>query len=154
MATEFKEGDLVEAVKGESVVRGRARQGTGAASGYLFLGDSGAIEEFYVRRGWTVTLIDHPLQLPTEPGVYSTHYPRRADEGEWGYDGLAIHMLNTSGNWVDIGWGSPDKGATLTRLESRADTAKAVLERVSEILRGTPLPNEFSNLAREFGVQQ
>ena len=43
--TEYNEGDLVEAVKGESVVRGRIHQGGEYRGnrGYRYLGDSGAL---------------------------------------------------------------------------------------------------------------
>lgn len=46
------------------------------------------------------------------------------------------------------------RGSSL-RLESQADTARKVLERVTEVLRAggiTTFPNEYSNLAAEFGV--
>lgn len=63
--SKFREGDLVEAVKGESVVRGRARRGTfPGAEKYMYLGDSAAIDEVYVHDGWTVTVIERATVNP------------------------------------------------------------------------------------------
>ena len=64
--TEYNEGDLVEAVKGESVVRGRIHQGGEYRGnrGYRYLGDSGALDEVYLKGGWTVTVIEKAAAVP------------------------------------------------------------------------------------------
>lgn len=48
--------------------------------------------------------------LPTKPGIYTCAAGTSQDYmGEWHTDGIEIHYLNTSGNWIDVGWGQPYK---------------------------------------------
>lgn len=143
MTTEFLEGDLVEAVKGESVVRGRANR----RNGYLFLGDSAAIREVYQPDGWTLTLIDRPkpkVELPTEPGVYQGSLLGNlpmwlSDDGRWWTSRTQVH--------------DPARHAPFTRLESRADTAKAVIDWFHLSVWGNHDGVAYiENARREFGV--
>ena len=69
--SEYQEGDLIEAVKGESVVRGRLHQGTQPYSKqYRYVGDFADVD-YYIRQGFTVTVLEKAAPpLPTEPGHY------------------------------------------------------------------------------------
>jgi hypothetical protein len=46
--------------------------------------------------------------LPTKPGWYTLPSDSQSDMEEWHTNGQEIHYLNTSGNWIDVGWGPPD----------------------------------------------
>jgi hypothetical protein len=93
---------------------------------------------FDLEDSWSLFVQAPPaVVLPTEPGGYldkngtawqiTARFPFRED----------LHA----------------KYAPFTRLEPVPETAKKVLDRVSEILRGISLPNEFGSLGAEFGVE-
>jgi len=132
--SEYNEGDLIEAVKGDTVIRGRLRGSGIAGFRDLWVGDYTRLVSILPGAGYALTVIEKAKpKLPEEPGVY----------------------VDKDGD----PWKLPDESGTLrpeyapyTRVEPVAETAKKVLDRVSEILPG-PFPNEFVTLAAEFGVQ-
>jgi len=130
---QFKEGDLVEAVEGENIVRGRLS--TDACSGDLYM-HGWAIKPL-LRDGYTLTLIDRPkpkVELPTEPGVYIDK-----DGDPWPFKSQSL----------DPKW------APYTRVEPVPVTAKRVFERIESVYGEDYFhnSNESWNLvAREFGV--
>ena len=138
--TEYTAGDLVEAVKGETVTRGRLK----ADGDYLWVGDSGRTPENLESYGFTLSIIEKAaavVVLPTEPGWYLDK-----DKDIW--------TLTDSGTWIDE-WGNledPKRWAPLTRLEPVSVTAKKVLDRVRKVW---PLYNDrdLEVLAAEFGVE-
>lgn len=152
MSTTFAEGDLVEATKGDRRVIDRVyvvksqifTTGPYLGAPSLFLPSS--IQSFK-SAGFTLTLIEKATPpLPTEPGWYTDC---RDD----------IWRVSPTGAWTySDTWRSASEAATyapFTRLEPVAETAKKVLDRVSDCLvRGgfRTFPNEFGNLATEFGV--
>ena len=154
---EYNEGDVVEAVQGSNVRRGLVTTPPNQAHAKL----QGKCLHEYESEGWTLTVI-YPaapkVVLPNEPGIYAD----RVGDVWLLTAGNSMHWL-TSGpnqrpllehyrNEID---GEAATYAPFTRLESRADTAKAVLERTTEILGNAgihTLPIEYGNLATEFGV--
>ena len=158
--TEYNEGDLVEAVKGESVVRGRIHQGGEYRGnrGYRYLGDSGALDEVYLKGGWTVTVIEKAapvVVLPTEPGAYASN------QG-------SVFVLNSDGDWLDFSlWrGRVNNPAVanpayhpFTPLEPVSETAKKVLDRIRKDSSGDGgyfdhqyTARQLRELFAEFGV--
>ena len=81
---DFSEGDLVEAVKGETVIRGRLEDK------YLsrLISETGWPVDSLKSKGFTVTLIESAAnRLPTEPGMYIDK-----DDDYW--------YLKADGDWV------------------------------------------------------
>lgn len=115
--TEFSEGDLIEATKGDTVIRGRV-----SSTGVLV--ETGRSLQGLREQGFTLTPIEKAAPaLPTEPGFY--------------LDGQGdVWRLTTSGNWSCPTAPSEDGHAKtyapFTRLEPVADTAKKVLDAVRE----------------------
>jgi len=139
---QFKEGDLVEAVKGTRVVRDVVTYTAGPLfPGQLHLGDARIFGPStlgtYRNEGWTLTLIDRPkpkVELPTEPGVYIDK-----DGDPWPFKSQSL----------DPKW------APYTRVEPVPVTAKRVFERIESVYGEDYFhnSNESWNLvAREFGV--
>lgn len=128
--SEFNEGDLVEAVKGETVIRGRAWREPGNGTEpilRLTLALSSDIAHL-TANGYTVTVIEKAApKLPTEPGVYVTPSGSQDYLDDYHTDHHEVHYLNTSGNWCDLGWGAPTRDDSLTRLEPVPVTARRVL---------------------------
>jgi len=146
---DWKEGDLVEAVKGETVIRGRLiSRGNGLVLN-LTLAIASDIPHLEAN-GYTLTRVEHvKSELPTEPGVYEDREGDAwllAANCEWHC--LTVDLRHV-GKPIEF---DPSLYAPFTRIEPVPVTAKKVLDRVSQILPG-PFPNEFSGLAREFGVQ-
>lgn len=152
MSAKFKAGDLISATRGDTEIRGRLwLDGTGE----LVIDGIGstAIADLR-RRGFTVTL---ELSLPTEPGFYLD-----PDGDAW--------VLTTAGEMVILTNGGVPSAATtpfvtnyapFTRLEPRAETARAVLEALDRVaipigfgdddhreIRNT----SWDRIAAEFGV--
>lgn len=128
--TEYNEGDLVEAVRDDTVIRGRAV----ASFGKHLLGLSGRIMEELENNGFTLTVIEKAAPknvLPTEAGFYVGNYDKspsgkiliellNSPEGQW--------VDNTDSRYLDVEW--VQKLGNLTRLEAVPVTAKAVIETV------------------------
>ena len=145
-ANEYTAGDLVEAVKGESLVRDRiVKRDT-----YLAIGVTGSTVLFYQNSGYTITVIEKAapvVVLPTEPGAYKN--------GGWS----GVIVLNNSGRWLDdFGhYLTMAPGTKLTRLEPVPETAKKVLDRVAKAWNGYPwfeFDNNLDAIARDFGVTE
>lgn len=156
--SEYNEGDLVEAVKGDTVIRGRISDiGQGP---FIDIPDpwTGTLEN----ADFTVTVIEKAAPaLPTEPGWYLSN------------GGGGAVYLGVDGSWSDdrnygVNPGEiARKHAPLTRLEPVPDTAKKVLDRVRtellsttfrdsllgiEALNAAVVRTDLNNIAAEFGV--
>jgi hypothetical protein len=146
--TVYAEGDLIEAVKGEAVLKGRIRYGY---SGLWLDTNSGGLEAGHSvaqlqRGGFTLAVIEKKSEppLPTEPGVYI---------------GSLMHDLPL---WLtDIGqWftakarvENPERHAPFTKLEPVAETAKRVLDAVRDHMAlGTVIASDVDEVAADFGV--
>ena len=146
--TEYNEGDLVEAVKGESLIRARLVQRPDA----LWLGAGGSTVQYYEILGYTITVIAKAapvVVLPTEPGAYM------CSRG-------SLWVLNGNHDWLDFsaGTGGVNNQAAanpfyhpFTPLAPVSETAKKVLDRVRKVW---PLYNDrdLEVLAAEFGVTE
>ena len=133
---EYNEGDLIEAVKGEIVIRGRLDYKLEVELTLALRSDV----RHLIANGYTVTVIEKAPPknpLPTEPGVYVTDVSDLAGS-------VVLYRLNTYGEW-SVMWsiGAPEQrteqamiagtsGEKLFRLELAHVTAKKVLGRVSE----------------------
>ena len=146
-ANEYTAGDLVEAIKGETVIRGRLK--TDELGLHLWVGDSGRTPENLESYGFTLSIIEKAaavVVLPTEPGVYLDK-----DEDIWSVNGFgSLRFL--MGYSV---FGNPENYAPFTRLEPVSETAKKVLDRVN----GYGIDNELDfepflkKIAADFGVE-
>ena len=124
---EFHEGDLVEAVRGETVIRGRAShpQRGREALGISFVGIAWYYLDWLADHGFTLTVIEKAAPpLPTEKGWYL------ANTGEAVY-------LAADGYWTapaSFGVTGEDMGkyAPFTRLEPVPATAKRVVDWIDE----------------------
>jgi len=146
--SDYNAGDLVEAIKGETVIRGRLT----ASGDEFWVGDSIRLLRHLCAPGWAVTVIERAKPaLPTEPWrCYVDKYGAERGYGNiWFTDGAGrMHAWPEGGN--------PDKYAPFIRLELPAETAKKVLAALGEYLDGQ-LTGRTKNdiigyLAAEFGV--
>lgn len=149
--TEYNEGDLVEAVKGETVIRGRAT----ASYGKHLLGRSGRIMEELEDNGFILTVIEKAAPknvLPTEPGIYVT-------EGSEVWEKVPLFLLGDQ-SWqfangedaseAAANWGTK---APLTKLEPVPVTAKKVIERFEILhLSDNMWLDDVAVISAEFGV--
>ena len=147
--TEYKEGDLVEGVKGESVIRGRLDN-----IGNLKIDGLDWRVAGLIRSGFTITVIEKAapvVVLPTEPGAYATNHG-------------SVFVLNERHDWLDFSvWrGSVNNLAAtnpayhpFTRLEPVSETAKKVLDRVNGYGIDDELDFEpfLKKIAADFGVE-
>jgi len=142
---DYSAGDLVEAVKGETVTRGRLK--ADELGLHLWVGDSGRTPENLESYGFTLSIIEKAaavVVLPKEPGAY-----RDAIGNYW----------NLSGAGVWYGFYGESKGVQdnlpLRRLEPVSETAKKVLDRVRIILHlGRPfVMRSLDDIGEEFGVE-
>lgn len=141
--TEFREGDLVEARKGKTVIVGDLRPAVGS----FWIGETGHTTHSTQRDGFTLTLIERPepkVELPTDPGLYSDK-----DGDAW--------RLDRHGDWelLENDWGvrKAEDYAPFTRLESRADTARAVIDWFHKVNWGDQDGIQVIDLARRtFGA--
>ena len=158
--TEYTAGDLVEAVKGDTVIRGRLKK-TGH---YLWVGDSGRTPENIESYGFTISVVEKAaavVVLPTEPGLYTTDTRdltrsvplyRLAKNGEWS----TIWPLQGEETRTPAEILDGTKPETLTRLEPVPETAKKVLDRVLSYWDFEPPANisiALSRIAKDFGVE-
>lgn len=125
--TEYNEGDLIEATKGEELIRGRA-------GGRGVIGQSGRTVWGVEDEGWTVTVIEKAAPpLPTEPGTIirwhnDAYLPQIAQlDAKDGSMGWYTQADSTSGRWVT---NSELTGlidcSPLTRLEPVEVTAEKI----------------------------
>ena len=166
MSTDFQEGDLVEAVKGERVVRDRISKDE---DGDLFILGVGHLTNCFfpeggnqvVRQGFTLTLIERPkpkVELPTGRGFY---IDKTGDAWLLGHGGKLHLLTNTFGSSPASEQARADydslaaEHAPFTRLESRADTAKAVIGWFADVPWGRRVedyPDVLNSARAHFGV--
>ena len=156
---EYTAGDLVEAVKGETVTRGRLHLN----GKYLWVGDSGRTPENLESYGFTLSIIEKAaavVVLPTEPGLYTTDTRDLTRS-------MPLYQLNENSEWSTI-WAhmGEQKRApaeildgiapkTLTRLEPVSETAKKVLDRVHAVLANRMwMYSDLDDIAADFGVSE
>ena len=149
--TEYNEGDLVEAVKGETVIRGRLK--ADSLGHHLWVGDSGRTPENIESYGFTISVVEKAAAVVVLPkGVLlfdDGHVARWHEE-----------ILGWSITGYRRAWGDPDEilrnfGSDFTILEPVSETAKKVLDRVNgwwarDEHRGLPI--FLSAVRLEFGV--
>ncbi|MET0590549.1 MAG: hypothetical protein ABWZ77_05175 [Naasia sp.] len=105
---------------------------------------------------WHYFAREAPVPLPTEPGYYLTTEP------DYGGGPVVVELLNSpAGQWVDAGdrqYLNADQVRDmlpLVRLEPRAVTAKAVLDRFYRAwLDDDDVTEAIDIVQREFGVDQ
>lgn len=144
MTDTFNEGDLIEATKGDTVIRGKAWND---CTGTLNIGGTGWSVERIEARGYAVTLIEKAAPaLPTEPGVY------RSRTGElWAIEGEGERLKWVGEDFIRV---DPNNYVPFIRLEPVADTAKKVLDRFDAVFNASFIsPGDVLNqLREEFGV--
>ena len=151
---EFNEGDLVEAVAADTVIRARVEQlslGPGVNLGYL---GAHYLSDFEDRAGWTLTVIEEAAPpLPTEPGLYLS---AKDSDGPW------IFRLDERGDWTLLNTGSPfpigdghlERNAPFTRLEPVPVVAKRVLDDViaQTTMHCNACSEHLAQIAADFGA--
>lgn len=145
MTETFAVGDLVEAVKGESVVRGRVKLGTKVAgcASYRYIGDSASLDEVYLKRGWTVTVIEKALPpLPTETGLYLDI------DGDLWRVANDVGLVSLESKIHD--WESAARYAPFTRLAPVAEVLGKVREGVGSYKALLDLTDD---IAADYGVE-
>ena len=146
---EFHEGDLVEAVKGETVIRGRAIP---HITGKLAPGECTAALSWYEANGFKVTVVEKAAApLPTEPGWYETRNggvlylaKESADYAQRWLDALGEFILPTE----------VESFAPLARLEPVPVTAKRVLDAIRGRIGSIDSAHDFQAVAARFGVTE
>jgi hypothetical protein len=158
MNNTYAEGDLVEAVKGDAVVRGRIYDRSFNA---WAINEFAAIEH-YERNGFTVTVIEKAkpkVVLPTEPGWYMARY------GRSNYSILQL-CADDDCPTPDVGphWYHPtdrrnlsaeevtDYYLPLERFDARAVTAKTVLAAVAIDYGRMSKVDLIEKVGKQFGV--
>lgn len=147
--SEWNEGDLVEAVKGEMRIVSRLKAWD---DGSLFLEASRAGVNSTCYDGYTMTLLERAVpkvELPTEPGIYEAadcfltfgNYP---------------YILDDAGRWFcsvhEVAGSVMPERMPLTRLEPVADTVRKVLDAVKAGHKsGRTLASTVEKIAAEFG---
>jgi hypothetical protein len=154
----YSEGDLIEATTGENVVRGRLAEDT--CSGDLWV-HGWAIKPLQ-RDGWNITVIEKAtpkVELPSEPGVYTD---RGGDMWKLTRNDHGDIEFSTEGAFINAA--TVAAYAPFTRLEPRAVTAKAVLDRLAVVIADNSLNEEshddlrnalassIAGIVTEFGV--
>ena len=143
--TIYTAGDLVEAVKGETVTRGRLHLN----GKYLWVGDSGRTPENLESYGFTLRIVEKAaavVVLPSELGIYEDH------EGD-------LWQLNVNG-WKLLTSDPPDafkpeNYVPFTLLAPVSETAKKVLDRVFGMtLGGASVLAATERLRAGFGVTE
>ena len=143
--SEYNEGDLIEATKDETVIRGRLCGLFGE-----WLGGSLRTVNGLTKDGYALTLIEKATSpLPTAEGVY-----RSRTGALWTIEPPA--PLKWVGDNPQFSLNNPHNYAPFTRLEPVADTAKKVLDRVLEAYQNEH-PRLFISdvlplVSKEFGV--
>lgn len=144
---EFNEGDLVEAVKGEQVHRGRVEHFHSVpGSGFLPMVHL-SLDLLASQEGWTVTVIEKAApKLPDVPGIYTDRMGttwRHYRGGSW------YRLHDQAENAEDF--------APFTKLEPVAETAKKVIEFIDGWWDFAPPVGAINALAaavKQFGVTQ
>lgn len=147
--SEYNEGDLVEAVKGEEVVRGRLRAPESVNGRYLAIGTNALSTATYEAKGFTLTVIEKAApKLPTEPGLYIESGKAHSYTNIW--------SLSANGRWLCAAAskydGRAEEFAPFTRLEPVPVTAKKVLDEVSKFAWADGFMSQLENVAKQFGV--
>lgn len=143
--SEYNEGDLVEAVKGDCTIRGRLVPSQVG----LRLEDAGwSIAGFEMDR-WAVTVIEKAApKLPDEPGVYI--------ESGKPVSHASIWTLAPNGKWLCAANAKYDgraaEFAPFTRLEPVPVTAKKVLDEVRGHGTFWAGAKTLDDIAKQFGV--
>jgi len=128
---EFNEGDLVEAVGGETVIRGRLKVSEITSRLVVPCVTFDMPIEVLEREGFTLTVIEKAKpKLPEDPGIYADQHG-----GMW--------TLHKNGEWINNGDGSvavsfdaDDMSGIyrsllpFTKLEPAAETARRILDRI------------------------
>lgn len=142
--TEFSEGDLIEASKGDTVIRGRVVP----LGGGLTIQAGGWDVDSFERSGFTLTVIEKAAPaLPTEPGAYLVTKTFR---------GKRCVLLTQTGEWYDYLGGMVAAEYVqkyllpLEPMASVSDTAKKVLDRVARSVGNDSI---LRKIATEFGVK-
>lgn len=154
--SEFKENDLVEAVKGETMIRGRLNQ-TFSGGKDFWVGDSTRLLSGLPGCGWVVSLVEAaPEPLPAEAGHYQDQQGRH-----WLhqiYDGSSYGAPDRDvDQWIDYKGEIDDPASMidvlpLTRLEPVPETAKRVIDAVRTFAWADGFTNQLDRLEKEFGV--
>ena len=148
--TEYNEGDLVEAICGESLIRDRLVKRLDS----LAFGTSGGTIQWYENLGWGLTVIEKAppkVVLPTKPWIYQDAGKRLWMRGEDCTD------ISPQPFWweVDSGLTGIPTDLPLTPLEPASETAKKVLDRVEQFwLGGVTVWAALVNLRHDFGVTE
>ena len=145
-ANEYNVGDLIEAVKGESSMRGPLIRDNYKC---LLIAEHGWLLNELIADRWTVTVIKKAapvVVLPTEEGTYLD-----IDDDVWRINRFGLLECQ-------MGYpapGNPENYAPFTRLEPVSVTAKKVLDRVDGYGIDDDLDFEpfLKNIAKEFGVE-
>jgi len=145
---EYHEGDVVLAVKGGTVIRGRLDHRAELKLTRALSSDMPHLKA----NGYAVTVIERAKPgLPTEPGAY-----RDKDDDLW--------LLDRNGKWGDFSLmelppseddtRTPHRYAPFTRLEPVAETAKKVLARFMDVWVDSEnsVNADVRQVAAEFGV--
>ena len=148
---EYNEGDLVEAVKGQSSMLGPLIRDNYKC---LLIAEHGWLLNELIADRWTVTVIKKAapiVVLPREPGVYATYLDSSRSQ--------LIHRLN-DGRWTNANqnYDMTDEMVAhclpLTRLEPVPVTAKKVLDAVDKVWPWSDNRlRDLDKIAKEFGVE-
>lgn len=157
--SDWRKGDLIEATKGERVIRDRAAQGEGQIwGGRLYLGTPSLFTPntlaSYEASGYELRLIERaPEPLPTEPGIY---------QGQHG-DAWTLHR---NGAWIHHGdgslaveWSAKDmqgiNSLPLVRLRPVREVAAEVISQIANVWEFGPPANVaawMDEVGKKFGV--
>jgi len=139
-------GDLVEARKGERVIRDRVT----VKGCHLVLGAMGWSLRDVRLNGYTLSLVEAATPLPSEPGFYKDNEgdgwklaaEDRYHEQSWYFDGLYMTESEAA------------VSAPFTRLEPVPDTAKNVLDATIRTFnsKGGSIVDALISVSQEFGV--
>lgn len=139
--SDYNEGDLVEAVKGETVIRGRLIRSALTTNRHIIEiphlpTDQTPWIETYTNDGYTVTVIERAKSaLPTEPGLFV--------RGDVPRQNAAVISLLGDGTWVRQDKIPADvemlrewhQQGILTRLEPVAETAARFAARLHTVVQ-------------------
>ena len=149
--TDFSVGDLVEARKGERVIRDRIYAGPYE---FRYLGEPSVFGPssvgWFRDQGFTLSLVEAATPLPTEPGIYADI------EGDpW--------KLNATTDDYEARWSFGNEYKTraqvsqhvpFTRLEPVPDTARKVIDATIRTFnsKGGNIVDALISVSQEFGV--
>jgi len=153
--SDFNVGDLVEARKGECIIRDRV-QVSERWPDSLFLGDSPYAEilNWYTVHGFTLSLVEAATPpLPTEEGAIITWNKGYAQEtavlektNQWLYNGNNFETAEIE-QAID--------GHPFTRLEPVPDIARKVIDATIRTFnsKGGNIVDALMSVSQEFGVE-